>query len=469
MKKKNSKKSSSKQLIAVLAIFAISSVLFASAKENKISFRQNDFIALQEVDGQVLGLSMPETEQPIGDNGFQVEQPAVLIMDSIDLPIDPPVIDPPVINPVAQFNFQIANVGFTASTTKSIVVLMENNSEDGFILHTDRNPNTDYFVQFIDDAITPDPQLLDTPYPLYLNSVTLLPDTATSSIVPLQNYYNNRHDAGFLPEEYKTYLLNALPGSTNQKPFAYIIRDQIGTPSREKNDVHIFLADGAKKNLFPGQLPNDQSGSDMTIPGDFPLGTYYISGPEATDRISFKLTIQPNDYCADLLQGIADRIGSKVSDTRYSSIFDLNTVPDGSIDLADIGIVATYIYGDSNLNLPADNQTACYSHYKGVLRQKPIEVPTITSNNSHSNAPKLAIKPVEELPMVLGEKISNCKIDSAVAGQTEWADGSLIRGCDNKVYRIENQVKRHIVSLKDLFKYIGQRINNVSDDIVALF
>ncbi len=70
---------------------------------------------------------------------------------------------------------------------------------------------------------------------------------------------------------------------------------------------------------------------------------------------------------------------------------------------------------------------------------------------------------------VLGEKISDCKIDADVAGQIQWADGSLIRACDMKVYRIENQNKRHIVSIKDLFKYIGQRIYNVTDDIVALF
>ncbi len=78
-------------------------------------------------------------------------------------------------------------------------------------------------------------------------------------------------------------------------------------------------------------------------------------------------------------------------------------------------------------------------------------------------------EPKNVSPKVLGEKLSNCKIDSDVAGQTEWADGTLIRTCDMKVYRIENQSKRHIVSLKDLFKYIGQRIYNVTEDVVALF
>lgn len=72
-------------------------------------------------------------------------------------------------------------------------------------------------------------------------------------------------------------------------------------------------------------------------------------------------------------------------------------------------------------------------------------------------------------PSVLGEQVKNCKIDQDVIGQTQWADGSLIRGCDMKVYRIENQKKYHIKSLKELFKYIGQRIHNVADEVVDLF
>lgn len=72
-------------------------------------------------------------------------------------------------------------------------------------------------------------------------------------------------------------------------------------------------------------------------------------------------------------------------------------------------------------------------------------------------------------PQVLGIKEVNCKIDKDVAGQTQWADGSLIRGCDMKVYRIENQEKHYIKNLQELFRYIGQRIYNVADEVVNLF
>ncbi|RJQ35736.1 hypothetical protein C4566_00045 [Candidatus Parcubacteria bacterium] len=87
----------------------------------------------------------------------------------------------------------------------------------------------------------------------------------------------------------------------------------------------------------------------------------------------------------------------------------------------------------------------------------------------------------EECGLVLGEKIvaeeteentevcSYLQPDQDVLGQTEWADGTLLRGCGPEVYIIENQTKRHINSLSELFNYIGQRIYNVTNDILDLF
>ena len=77
-------------------------------------------------------------------------------------------------------------------------------------------------------------------------------------------------------------------------------------------------------------------------------------------------------------------------------------------------------------------------------------------------------------PEVLGEKIQEevCTygtLDEDVLGQAEWADGTLLRGCGPEVYIIENQAKRHITSLEELVKYIGQRIYNVTSDILNLF
>jgi len=86
----------------------------------------------------------------------------------------------------------------------------------------------------------------------------------------------------------------------------------------------------------------------------------------------------------------------------------------------------------------------------------------------------------EQCGQVLGEKIteeeeqpSTCSYlepDQDVLGQTQWADGTLLRGCDGpEVYIIENQTKRHISGLTELLNYIGQRIYNVTSDILNLF
>lgn len=50
-----------------------------------------------------------------------------------------------------------------------------------------------------------------------------------------------------------------------------------------------------------------------------------------------------------------------------------------------------------------------------------------------------------------------------------YADGSLIRGSDMKVYLIEKQVKRHIANIKALEKFTGQEIFNVSDEITDFY
>lgn len=56
-----------------------------------------------------------------------------------------------------------------------------------------------------------------------------------------------------------------------------------------------------------------------------------------------------------------------------------------------------------------------------------------------------------------------------VLGVEYYADGSLIRGSDMKVYLIEKQIKRHIANIKALEKFTGQEIFNVSDEITAFY
>ena len=72
----------------------------------------------------------------------------------------------------------------------------------------------------------------------------------------------------------------------------------------------------------------------------------------------------------------------------------------------------------------------------------------------------------------MGEKEEVCTYstpDEDVLGKTDWEDGTLLRGCGPEVYRIENQEKRHVTSFSELLNYIGERIYNVTNDILDLF
>ena len=56
-----------------------------------------------------------------------------------------------------------------------------------------------------------------------------------------------------------------------------------------------------------------------------------------------------------------------------------------------------------------------------------------------------------------------------ILGISYYQDGSLLRGSDYKIYIIQNQAKKYIVSLQELKKYAGQLIYDVSDECLAQY
>jgi hypothetical protein len=87
---------------------------------------------------------------------------------------------------------------------------------------------------------------------------------------------------------------------------------------------------------------------------------------------------------------------------------------------------------------------------------------------------------LSELKKYAGQKIFNIGDDviasympsrqKAVAGIKEYADGSLIRGSDMRVYQLVKCKKKHILNLEELRKYhFGKTIFNVSDETVAKY
>lgn len=193
---------------------------------------------------------------------------------------------------------------------------------------------------------------------------------------------------------------------------------------------------------------------------------------------------QDNDFCYNMFsctpapvetnQANPNSVGS---DTTGLAICDHNN--DGLRNLSDVSLLAickNTFDADNDGDHDLVDVTLYTSNYQDNEWCR-INLSECTPQPSGLNLPPAATLLQEEKvsdvisnqPQVLGVKENNCKVDQDVLGQTEWADGSLIRACDMKVYRIENQSKQHIKNFTELLKYIGQRIYNVGDDIVALF
>ncbi len=57
--------------------------------------------------------------------------------------------------------------------------------------------------------------------------------------------------------------------------------------------------------------------------------------------------------------------------------------------------------------------------------------------------------------------------DVEVLGFSQFSDGSLVRDNNANVYLIEGDYKKHILSLEELVKYLGQTIHDISDEELA--
>lgn len=141
----------------------------------------------------------------------------------------------------------LTSVGFTSSVGAGPSTALPGSLASGYYLKTDGNPATDYLVQFAGATSANEP-LQSTYAGLYLTDSSVSPDI-------LKQYYDNRVG---LPNDFKNYLKSAVDGAN---PFAYIL----GNVSADVN-----LIDSAKRDLGHGD-------TDMTIPGDYPNGSYSLS------------------------------------------------------------------------------------------------------------------------------------------------------------------------------------------------
>ena len=129
-----------------------------------------------------------------------------------------------------------------------------------------------------------------------------------------------------------------------------------------------------------------------------------------------------------------------------------NGVTDKVINLTDVVLLAQFCHDF----IPAENPVALTE-----------TTPANPGNSSGSSDSYIVPTPTLQ-PQVLSEQVnaSNCKVDKDVANKTKFANGTLLRACNAKIYLIKDGQKLYIENLATLKKYAGKRIYNVSQDVL---
>jgi hypothetical protein len=128
---------------------------------------------------------------------------------------------------------------------------MAGDLENGYELVTDGDPAVDHLIQFAADSVSSE-MLADEYFGL-----TLVAAETTVSPEDLKAYYDDRG----VPEPYLDYLKKAADG---ENPFVYIKGEQL-------DPFGLSLVDAAKHDIQSVDV-------DMTVPDDFPVGTYTVQG-----------------------------------------------------------------------------------------------------------------------------------------------------------------------------------------------
>ena len=155
--------------------------------------------------------------------------------------------------------------GFKASIGDGTWWDMPGSVSKGYTLCVDGDPDTDYLIQFADYF---------SPVTLQCEYFSLYLISSTRSVAELEAYY----DARTMPSNFRDYLKNAAQMTQGSNPFAYI------------DGSTQMLVDAAKHDLVPYD-------THMTIPGDYPTGTYTVRGTvwdeavECQTNVEYKLKI----------------------------------------------------------------------------------------------------------------------------------------------------------------------------------
>jgi len=178
--------------------------------------------------------------------------------------------------------------------------LMSGDLETGFVLETTNVPEIDHMIQFADGTDASEP-LKDEYFGLSLVNSTV-------SAAALEAYYIARD----VQEPFLSYLIDAAYGN---EPFVYIK----GTTVR--------LVDAAKWDLLAEE-------HDMTVPDDFPLGTYTVEGQIEDEAgnpttVTLILVVSGDRVAPELLiTGATDNGSPMAGDLETGFVLETTNVPE---------------------------------------------------------------------------------------------------------------------------------------------
>ncbi|PIP66802.1 MAG: hypothetical protein COW93_03715, partial [Parcubacteria group bacterium CG22_combo_CG10-13_8_21_14_all_41_9] len=208
-----------------------------------------------------------------------------------------------------------------------------------------------------------------------------------------------------------------------------------------------------------------------TAPAGFSVGSTVISIGSSGGTLVFDKPV------TILLPGVAGTVGYKPSGSN-TWVQITNVCGGGSYSTP----TAPTAPGECVINNGIDTKIVTY-HFTSfgslnVVVTPPTPAPVSSRGGGGSSTPNVPIDEAEIEEEIVPEVVSPESEEQPVVeapkpqvlGEQIYADGTLIRGSDKKIYAVLDNALKHISSLKELqLSYAGKPIFDISDSVIARY
>ena len=257
----------------------------------------------------------------------------------------------------------------------------------GYILETTNDPAIDHLIQFAAETVSSE-QLADEYFGLYLVDSTV-------SAADLKAYYV-AHGTPSEPIDFLGYLQDAVDGLT---PFVYI---------KGHADLSVTLVDAAKHDLL-------SEVHDMTVPDDYPLGTYTVEGQIEdlagnTTTVTLILIVESSPPTDIELSNASVDENSSIG--TYVGIF--STIDSDKIDTFIYKLVNDAVYPDNDSFIVESDtlKTASFFNYEAKSQYIIRVSVTDRGDKLYEEEFIITISDVNEAPVAVDDSFSTLENDA---------------------------------------------------------